>query len=741
MRDIIEQFRNFKKSLLVYFDVPKPTIEIPGGTQNPPEGHKEIGKEFNAKRQEALKVLNKLHLDTELTETSQKEKDLADELEKHINSQFDLLEHNYQEELKKEGRWEENEKAIEARKTLNQAADNFIFQMEMRVLQLSIEKGDEQGKLMAQIRLIDEFTKVPGFGQHFVEGNSGRVEELINSNLKNREEFNKELEKMLDDEKNLENGIWDMIDKNPKFKEVDNMGKVDEAKDEGRKREESDVFDKLIDESERKAEAPDGNPEDSLTYQLGTKQQNILAQTFAKRFYIAFTPNPPYTPDHYVDLMDNNKVYKPDEIGPALLRITKQSNFRSPDALEEYNEEIDDKAEEQTDLYEELLSGLDWVADEEVTGLSTLRNNPQLNKLIATTRQYENFVNKDVAEINEQLAKFSSGLAEADNTDAIKGITSQLTPNYIRENRSLGTASALVELLKLVSMLAGHGTEKKEDTDELGEVAEGLGRKENPVEEVKKSKERYKKNLPDASVTNLLKAYTDPKGEEAKKLFAKNEKGETDGKVDNYPNLALLPAIKDYLKEKLEFTEFLNIKKADEPDTYNFNFKQGDEAKWFVLKITAENKIEITDLGKNNPRTVENNLDAVKAGFEKKAEVSTDKKTEAEKKGTDEIPANTNFIDENHTLRNIKSTTTIQEVLGPEKFSEVVIKIEPERNRAKDQPFVAGTEITVVPGKENNVATFVIATPESHKGKRLKIYNGDTISRVLKVVEPTAETK
>jgi|GEM_PF-3882852 len=735
MQNNKEQFRNFVKSFLVYMAVDTPpTIEygpldVPVTTALPDKP--KTGNDFNGKKNEALATLKNIHLDANLNDQTDAEKKLAEELKTHIGKEFQLLEHNYQEELDTVGRGPENQKANEARNALNKAADNFVFKLEMHVLQRSIEQGDTQGKLMAQIRLIDGFTQVPGFGQHFIEGNPTLAENLIRSNPKNREEFNAWLNKMLDSEGNLERGIVAMIKKTPNFREMNSEGKVDENADNVQQGKEKAEFARLIGVS-RGIARDTNSPQASLLFNLGTNNWEGLQLAFTRRFYIKFQENSD-KPDHYVDLMDNNRVYKPNEINGVLLRLSQESSFRSPNEIAKYNKQIDKSQEAQTELYNELLRGFTWSADKEVTGLSTLRNNPRLNSLIQTTATYENSVNKETAEINAALAKFNGELASADNTAAVKAITKQLTPDYIKSTPALQGSGALVEILALVRQLAGNSKDKKsENSAGLSEVSDGVKRGENPSAEAKKSKERYKENLPKASVTDLLEAYINPKGEAAKKLFKKA--GESPDKNDQYAATVLPSAIEEHFKTTLGYTELLSIKKTG--DVFNFNFKKGEALRMFTIEA-KEGKLVITDLDhKENPKTVENTQVALKQAFEAPTPATP-------KTGPDALPTG-QYIDANGVFKDLTKDTKIHNILNPTAFEEVVITLGSEKNRAKSQTFIDTVkEIKVVPKTVDGVPTYVIAAKQPHAGERLFVYNGDIIKSVKRktATTPVASTK
>lgn len=698
-----EQFRNFKKSLLVYFAMDAPTIEYENFDKklDSPEDLPEepmSDNEFRAKKRKALAVLKKIHLDAKLTETSEAEKKLNTELGKYIENQFKLLEHNYQKQLEDIGR---NEEAAEVKKNLNKSVDNFIFKMEMHVLNESISFGNPRGALAVEIRLIDRFTKVKGFGRHFIAANPGDIENLIRSNPKNRKEFNKKLEELLDDEDKLEYGIKNMIGKTPKFKKLEDKDKVKEE------------FKRLISISFRNTEKGK-KPKESLTYHIGKTQWYKLQRTFARRFDVKFIDG---KPDHYIDLMDNNRVYKPgDEIMKVLLKLSRQSSFRSSDKLENYNEKIDKKEDAQAELHEELLSGFFWSADKEVTGLSTLRNNSKLKKLIRSAEKYDNAVNKEAREMNEQLAK----LDELDKTPAINKLKRQLTAKNIKANYpALRSGGGLMALIQLIRLLAGNEDEK-ENTGALDEVSAGIDRGENPAEEAKKSEERYKANLPKASVTDLFEAYTKPKSNAAEKLFAK--KG--DKKVDKYAKTVLPKVIKEHLKDKLGFTKLINIKPTGKANEYYFNFKKGDKLKMFTIGIEGKQlMVKYNDDDKEHTKTVDNNLGTLKKALEGKLTATKKVKAkEAKNKLVNQMKLPTFNIDPQGRLKNIFPKTKIHDVITPKKYSEVVIQLG-DAKRPKNQQFgIKGTRITVVPKQD----TYVISKGE-HEGERLYIYDMDTI--------------
>lgn len=727
-----EQFRNFEKNLLLFFaaEAPAPAsapepkaAEAPqpppiegldieygrlrkvGSLKEIPEGEEPMSeKQFGSKKRAALATLKKIHLDAKASELSKEEQALHDGLQEHINNEFKLLEHNYFEELTLVGRG--NEKANKARDTLNKAADKFTFDLEMHILNESIYKGTEKGALMVKSRLIDEYTKVPGFGRHLAESNPNMFGTLLNA--KDRQAFNKELEYLLDNEKLLEGGIRHMIDKVPKLDKDRNTSQARAH------------FNDLIDASwENK------DPKKSLTFHLGIKQRDILLDTLTRRFDIKFAEGTWETPEHYIDLMDNNRVYKPDQIDAVLLRLTRQNNFKNRENLEEYNEEINEAEEEQDLMHEELLEGRWYVGDEEVTGLSTLRDNPKLRKLIEATDRYENIADKEVRELNEQLDEFNGIKAKKGAEDALNKVRGALTPERIRSG-ALGKISALVSLLELVRTLANNGS-----IDGLGEVAEGISKGENPAEASKAAKENYGKMLSKASVSDLFNAYLQPKSEAANKLFskeaAKDIKDVDVKQLDKYRHIAVPQAIEGHLKDSLGITTLLNIKPVgDTGNKYQFDFKKGGVTKLCTLHISGKT-MEITVAGDTaNSIVTDNNLSALKTAlFETKP--AAKKKAEVK---TDTIPTNTTYIDNEGVLKKAASSTTIHKVLDTKKYEAATIKLG-NSPRPKDQQFEKGvTEINVVRRKVAGVLTYVIADDQPHHGKRLFVYEGDKILSV-----------
>lgn len=739
MKNIKELFQNFETNHMVYFAPDAlPAMDLAEAnlvatvTPRPRLGDKAIPtKEFENKKQVAMGVLKNIHLDSDLSQQNKAEKDLAGLLENYIDDQFMTLEHNYQEELKLVGRGPENQEAIEAKKALNKAADNFIFKMEMYVIQLSIESGDKQGELMAQIRLIDGFTKVPGFGQHFIDGNPNLVKSLIQSNPRNREEFNKLLSEMFDNEKNLERGVVAMIKKTPNFKEMNNEGKVDEGADTVQNEKEKRVFELLIGKSIRDAENS-GKPDESLTYYMGVRKWPLLQQTFARRFCVRFQEQGNGKSelsgvDHYVDLMNNNKIIQPDEIDAYLLRLSRASSLRSPEQIEEYNEEIDEKEEAQADLYNELLRGFTWSSDDEVTGLDTLRNNSQLNRLIQTTARYENVANEATAEINEQLANFNRDIGKSSEAAVVKGITNKLTPDFIKRTPALRGAGALVALLELIRQLSGNTKEEAiKNTTSLSEVSRGLDRGENPSAEVKKSQERYKKNLPKASVTDIFNAYANPKGTEAENLFKKAN--ETPPKKDEYPTIAVPKAIESHLKEVLDFDKLINIKKTG--NKFNLNFKINSEIKMLTLEIKGDDLV-ITDLDKKDASQT------IKKGSTSKELAKALNEQAKVKVATEALPTNRTYIDGNGVLKGITETTKIHDILNPKEFDEITITLETIKRSDKQVFKTDEKEIKLIPGKEGNDDTYVIAPDQSNAGERLLVFNGDQIKSVKRKPAPS----
>lgn len=574
-------------------------------------------KEFDAKRRKALATLEKIHLDTKVTETNAAELELHEELEKYINELFEELEQSYQERLFYIGHGPDKPEVIAARREFDRRADRFILRMEIRILEENVNSNDEQGAKMAKIRLIDGFTKVRGFGRYLIEANPDLINDLLEQNPKSRHEFNKILKEALDDQRLLESGIKQMIKKVPKFRQVDEEGKIDEAADLKQTKREKDRFEKLIGNSLREAKQKK-NPRLSLTDDIGFNHWKQLRDALARRFYVEF--NEDGTPKHYVDLMNDNRVYKPGkEIDTALKVICRSASFRSAERLEEYNEKIDEKEEEQLEQFEELLHGLTWdFDDEEVTGLSTLKDNPQLNKLIESTDKYEKEVNKEFVEMQKQLA----GLRKLEQSETLEKLQKRLTVDKVKATPALRKSGALAALLELIIALAGKG-KRKEKTRELTEVSLGIARGENPAKQAEKNKEVYKEVFTEGTVvTDMFDAYLNPNGKAADKLFEKTEK---DKKLSSdYRNLAGKPVIEDYLKKELDFTELLKIEKTG-TNKYQFNILKKGKPRMYKIVIKDE-KLEIS--GPNQTKTPQrNNLDGLKRGCAIKEEVDTARET------------------------------------------------------------------------------------------------------------------
>jgi hypothetical protein len=579
-----EQYRIFNKNLLVYMaggaDMPKVEYEEMEGVKNEalksklPEGQKpKNGEEFT---RDIDDLLDKVHLDARLDEKNPEETKLKEQIKNHVTDEFKLLEHNYQEQLKIIGRG--NEAAKKVWEAFNRAAETFMYQMEMYVLKQSLESKDKEGARQAKIRLLDEFT-MEGFGRHLLDAHPDLLNSLLDNIPSTKEEFEKRLTKILDNEELLESAVSVMFNRVPRFDSLD-RGSQDAMVKENREKFE---FEKLVDDSVKKADA-EGNLDLSLTANLGIKNKEMLVNVLTRRFDVKFDKAGKVL--HYVDLMEGNTVYFPGKEFDEHLMDICQTELGNPEKIAKYNKQIDEKQDEFWKLNYELKKGFAWKGDNELTGLDSVKNNPTLRKVVGMIEGYEEAVSAPERETQSKLAVLKD---IKDNTERGK-FEKQITSDKFRSNDWMGAAGALAALVALINELAGKKDKNKEkSTQELAEVTAGINHKENPVEKRKEAKDLYLAFLKDkkpeiADIINLAAnenlagyfTYTGDKSEE-KNATMKNYKSQKN------------EAIKEYMsdKTKLKVTE---IDKDGKVTTDKFAFKLSNGGNTVEIFITGQEK-------------------------------------------------------------------------------------------------------------------------------------------------------
>ncbi len=577
------------------------------------------GSDFKLKKEKALNVLNKINLDDNQKDLSDAEKALKAKFKAHINNEFKTLEHNYKLQQRKLG--PDSPEALKARATLSRAADSLIYRLKMSVAKKNIEKGNEKGALAAKIRLIDDFTGVPGFGKHLIEGGGLKKKDLVSifgkgpkGLPKNKKEFGERLKKILNNEDKVKKGVANIIRKTPKFREV-------KEGDDGWRH-----FEDIVNASVKKADQSK-NLNDSLV-QAGTDNKKTLITTLARRFKVVKTKSG--TVDHYVDMMWQNKVFRvinkqEQKRFDDHIRYICHRELNNKDKIKNYNEQIDSRQKEQKKLHSDLMKS--WTRD--IDDLKDIRKSNQLKTVIKINDGYETQASSEVKDLNIQLAglkKIAGSPNNGKTGEQVKKISKLLTSDKVKSSPALRKPNALVQIIKLIyAMLKG----KNKDIHGLMHATEDLAKGLNPVEMQKKAKDNYAKILDKAvPKPDLLKLMSLHNGEKTNEYF--NAQSSLHGLASNklaqrYPRQRL-GVIREHIKKQLSVTGATDLKLGIAKAGMTLNFSKDGVKKSFTLKKSPKaGQVDIVNNADKSVTTADSKWEAIKKVVDKPKPKAADK--------------------------------------------------------------------------------------------------------------------